>query len=632
MATYSKLSAWNKRVLKEDRFKVFLKGSGGITDVVVESPLTIDMEREGAPSKMTLRIVDDGIIKPQNGNTVMMTIDDKPFWHGYIFTIKEKKFPVYECVCYDQLRYLKNKDTYQYEMTTYSELLTRICTDQGLILGEVESTGYPIAGRVEEDKEYWDMLEVAHQYTVAYTGELFVLRDEAGKIVLKNIKGLQTKDPLFMVDADGTQDYDYQSSIDENTYNRIKIDLIDEEMNVVTPIIAEDGGNIGRWGLLQYYAQTTEKDAVALKAQILLRELNRETRKLKVEGVLGSDEVRGGSLVPVLLRFRDIAVNGWMVVERVKHTFDADYHFMDMDLLNKDFRPSVDASNAFSNERKRSSGSGSGAAGEMTGDTIQEKIWSYFLSKGYSKEAIAGIMGNLAQESNYKTDVENSIGAFGLAQWLDSRRDALEAYAASKGKPATDLLTQLEFLDKELMEMSGGKAYTKMTDVEDAALWFRKNFERPAEWEANDPRRIAEANKAYQAFKNWDPSPPQVAAGKMGAFLNYVTAQEGTPYNDGALRMSGDYHDCSSLVLRGLRAAGLDTTGENLTTRDIAGDPRFYPISKAQLQVGDILWKEKHMAIYMGDGKTFEAKDYGVPTGYAGNIGRFTRFYRIKGA
>ena len=394
---------------------------------------------------------------------------------------------------------------------------------------------------------------------------------------------------------------------------------------MVTPVVVEDTENIGRWGLLQYYAQTTEKDHVPQKAAVLLQELNRETRTLKVSGVVGNTEVRAGSLVPVLLRFRDIAVNGWMVAERVRHDFESNYHTMQLELLNKDFRPKVDPTNAFQDNRgQRGSGTGTG----MEGSTVQEQIWSFFHSKGYSKEAIAGIMGNLAQESGYDPTATNSIGAFGLAQWLGSRRADLEAFAASRGTTATDVGTQLEFLHSELMAMNGGKSYTQMTDVQAAAIWFRKNFERPAEWEANDPRRISEAKKALNQFQNWQPSAGE--SGKTGAFMRYVTAQEGTPYSQ-EKRMSGTYHDCSSLVLRGMRAAGLDTTGANLTTRSIAQDPRFVQISKAQLKQGDILWQPGHMAVYMGNGKTFEAKDYGKPTGYAGNIGRFTRFYRIKG-
>lgn len=624
MSTYSKLSAYNKKHLKLDRFQVFVKGSGGIGEVFTEDELIIEMVREGAPSKLTMSVVDDGLVKIENGNSVNVMVDGETFWYGYIFCIRQEREPLIEVTAYDQLRYLKNKDTYQYESLPYSALLERICSDQGLIVGEIEDTSYPIAGRIEEDKEYWDMLEVAHQFTVAYTGEVFVLFDKAGKIHLQNIKNLKVDSTV--IDVDITQNLEYESNIDENTYNRIKIDLIDEEQNVVRPVIAEDPDNVARWGLLQYYAQTTEKDGVEAKAEVLLEVLNREMRKLRLVDVFGDVNIRAGHMVPVLLRLRDIAINGYMVVEEVTHKFREGWHTMDMRVLNKDFQVEVGADGFFKNERGKKSG-GMGAGGSMVGDTIQEKIWSYFLSKGYSKEAIAAIMGNIAQESGYNTNAENSIGAYGLVQWLNERRTALENYAASKGTSPSDLLTQLEFIDKELMGMSGGKEFSQMTNVEQATIWFNDYFERPHPSEANKPNRISEALKAYNSLVNWEP--PVQSAGSS-AFMSYVLAQEGGPYSQ-ERRFEGAYHDCSSLILRGMRAAGLDTTGEDLTTNTMPSDPRFEQVPWSQMRVGDILWNHGHVEVFMGGNKTFGAMYYGVPTGYSSNINRFDRVYRIKG-
>lgn len=624
MSTYNKLSAYNKKHLKLDRFQIFVKGSGEIGEVFCEGEVTIEMVREGAPSKLTMSVIDDGHVKIANGNSVNVMVDGETFWYGYIFKTREEREPLIECIAYDQLRYLKNKDTYQYEDITYSDLLQQIISDQGLIAGEIEDTGYQIAGRIEEDKEYYDMLQVAHQYTVAYTGELFVLFDKAGKIHLQNIKSLKVDTPV--IDIDITQNMEYECNIDENTFNRIKIDLIDEQQNVVRPIIAEDADNVAKWGVLQYYAQTTERDTVEAKAQILLEVLNREMRKLKLFDVFGDVNIRAGHMVPVALRLRDIAINGYMVVESVTHIFREGWHTMEMRLLNKDFQIEVNPDGFLKNERKGTSGGGGGGA--MSGDTIQEQIWSYFLSKGYSKEAIAAIMGNISQESGFSTTSENSIGAYGLVQWLGPRREALNAYAASKGTSPSDLLTQLEFIDKELMEMNGGRDFTRMTDVTQATIWFNDKYERPHPSEANKPHRISEANRFYNQLVNWTPPPAQ--SGALGSFMNYVLAQEGGPYSQ-ERRFDGAYHDCSSLILRGLRAAGLDTTGANLTTYTMPGDPRFEQIPWSQMRPGDILWNQGHVEVFMGGNKTFGAMDYGVPTGYSSNINRFNRVYRIKG-
>ena len=117
---------------------------------------------------------------------------------------------------------------------------------------------------------------------------------------------------------------------------------------------------------------------------------------------------------------------------------------------------------------------------------------------------------------------------------------------------------------------------------------------------------------------------------KLDSFVNYAVSKNGYRYSQ-KYRMSDRYFDCSSLVLRSMRAAGLDTTKANLTTRSISNDKRFTKISKNQLQKGDILWQRGHIAIYMGDNKTFEAMNPRQGVGYSKMGNRFSQFYRIKG-
>lgn len=143
------------------------------------------------------------------------------------------------------------------------------------------------------------------------------------------------------------------------------------------------------------------------------------------------------------------------------------------------------------------SANGMGAAGGesqissvMSGSETAEKVWSFFENNGFNEKGIAGIMGNLQQESGLDpTAVNSSNGAFGIAQWMGGRKTNLDNFAKEKGTANTDLGTQLEFLLKELQ---GGEATTKQildrngginalkgaTDVKAATDLFEKAFER----------------------------------------------------------------------------------------------------------------------------------------------------------
>lgn len=86
------------------------------------------------------------------------------------------------------------------------------------------------------------------------------------------------------------------------------------------------------------------------------------------------------------------------------------------------------------------------------GSTVQEKVWWAVINAGYSKEAAAGVLGNIEAESGFDASIiEGGTGiGFGLCQWSYGRRTQLEAYAESKGVDPSDVNTQIEFLIGEI--------------------------------------------------------------------------------------------------------------------------------------------------------------------------------------
>lgn len=121
----------------------------------------------------------------------------------------------------------------------------------------------------------------------------------------------------------------------------------------------------------------------------------------------------------------------------------------------------------------------------------KKKAMEFFQNKGLKPHQAAGIVGNLLGESNLNhTAVNKSSGAYGLAQWLGSRKTAL---LSKYGKnPTFD--QQLEFLWDELQgsENASLKALMATSTYEAATDSFMRNFERPSKKEMADSinRRI----------------------------------------------------------------------------------------------------------------------------------------------
>lgn len=123
--------------------------------------------------------------------------------------------------------------------------------------------------------------------------------------------------------------------------------------------------------------------------------------------------------------------------------------------------------------------------------TRGQQALGFFMSRGYTKEQAAGIVGNLIAESDLRPSgaVGDNGTAFGIAQWRGERLTRLKRFAASQGKDWQDYGTQLAFVDMELQnhETSAYKALKNAKTVDEATAAFI-GYERPAGWSTGNPR------------------------------------------------------------------------------------------------------------------------------------------------
>lgn len=300
----------------------------------LEEPITWETTRAGAPGKLTFTVVKDPTLNFQEGNAVSFKKDSKNVFYGFTFIKKRNKGPTIEVTAYDQLRYFKNKDTYIIENETASAFHNRLVADFQLNAGVIEDTKYVIPSRVEDNKALFDISQNTLDLTLTNTKEMFILYDDFGKLTLKNINSMKLD---FLVDDETGEDFDYTSSIDSQTYNKIKLAYDNTQTGKREIYITKDSNNINNWGVLQYFEKIEEQTNGQVKADALLSLYNRKTRHLKLKNIIGDIRVRGGSLIVVNLNLGDINVKNYMMVENAKHTFKNGEHFMDLTVRGGDF-------------------------------------------------------------------------------------------------------------------------------------------------------------------------------------------------------------------------------------------------------------------------------------------------------
>lgn len=315
-------------------YELAIQNGGTIYLPDVEDPVTWKTYRKGQPGQLEFSVLKGENLSFGEGNPVSFKVDGKPVFYGFVFKKSRTRDGIISVTAYDQLRYLKNKDTVVETGKKASELLALLAGSFGLNLGTVEDTGHIIPSIVEENETLFDMIQNALDETVTATGKLYCLFDDFGKLSLRDVSSMKTS---ILIEDDTAEDFDYTSTIDGETYNKIKLTYDNDETGKREVYIAQNSKHMNDWGVLQYYESLQNSLGAAEKADALLKYYDLKTRSLTVNGVFGDLSARAGTSVGVHLNLGDIITQNYMMIESATHTFDNAGHRMDLQLIGGSF-------------------------------------------------------------------------------------------------------------------------------------------------------------------------------------------------------------------------------------------------------------------------------------------------------
>lgn len=310
-------------------YEIIIQNGDTVIAPVVTEGIEWNTERYGVPGKLTFSCMADELLNIEEGNPVVIREDGKDIFYGFIFVLKRDKSKKVSITAYDQLRYFKNKETYVIENKKASDVLKMIAKDFRLNTGDIENTYYTIPSLVEDNQELFDVMQNSLDEELKNSGILYVLYDDCGKLCLKNFENMLVE---IVIDEETGQNFDYTSSIDNDTYNQVKLFFDNEETGMREVYMTKSSENINKWGLLQYSDSLKEGENGKVKAEALLKLYNAKTKSLKITGCAGDSRVRAGSCVVVRLNLGDLKLDNLMLVEKCRHTYKNDFHTMDLTL------------------------------------------------------------------------------------------------------------------------------------------------------------------------------------------------------------------------------------------------------------------------------------------------------------
>ena len=301
-----------------------------LVDTITWSTYIIDQ-----PGKLTFNFLDsEAKLQISEGSRVSFKVNGQGVFFGFVFKIELDQEEMIAVTAYDQMRYLKNKDTYVVANTTASQLFAKICADFKLKCNVLDQSEYVLPSSIEDNKALMEMIQKGIDMTLINKGVWYIIRDNFGTLEFSSLNRLKTN--VVIGDASSLGEYSFTSSIDDDTFNLVKLIKENKDTNKREVYIVKDSSTIARWGTLQYFEKMDENANAAQiqqRAEMILKLKNRKTKALKLGNVLGDVRVFAGSGIVLSIQKlanKGINLNKYFMVTEATHSFSNDLHTMSL--------------------------------------------------------------------------------------------------------------------------------------------------------------------------------------------------------------------------------------------------------------------------------------------------------------
>lgn len=288
--------------------------------------------RIGVAGKLTFDLIKHSEIICHEGDQVRLTVDGHSYFLGYIFA-KSKTQERISVTCYDMLKYLKSKQSYNFTGHTLTSVVNRIAEDFNLTKGIIEESEYVLPDKIYEDISLFDIITECITKTAIATGKIYVLYDGVNQLCLQEMHNLLRAAPIIEP-LTLAREYTYKTSI-EDSYNVVKVVQPNKSTGKGDAYTLMDAGKIAEWGKLQYYEKCDDdsNDAQLRERAVKLLSYYAQTqRQLKIH-CSGLPNVFAGCMVPVKIpALGDIDLSKNLLVEKCTHTWSSNDHTMDLEM------------------------------------------------------------------------------------------------------------------------------------------------------------------------------------------------------------------------------------------------------------------------------------------------------------
>lgn len=306
------------------------------TTLVKEIQYTTDLS--GQPGKLTFTLEEDpnAILELSSGSFVQFTVSGQGIFMGRIFSRSTDESGAFKITAYDQMRYLKNEESMVTEDMTASQIFEKICANASIPGRVLTSARHILPPVYHNKKSLYGILEESIQNTNIAERKQYFIRDDFGTLVFTELG--QNRTNLVITERSMLMNYQYEASIDKETFNIVKIVRDNEDTMKRETWIEFDSGNQVRWGKLQRLEKAEKEQNEAQIRELaanILKARNRESKTLKIS-VLGSAAENAYLLTAgfgFILQIQKLGISQDVWITAATHTFEKDYHTLALEVF-----------------------------------------------------------------------------------------------------------------------------------------------------------------------------------------------------------------------------------------------------------------------------------------------------------
>ena len=291
----------------------------------------------GQPGKLTFSLKQDpnNVIQLSNGSIIRFSVNGEGIFFGYIFTLSTDEKDGYKVTAYDQMRYLKNEEVYLTSGMTADQIFLQVCKDNFPVVPPnpprykvVTPSSFIVPEYLHDKKTLYSIIEYGIQRANIAESKQYFLKDKFGTLLFTELA--QEKTDLVIGERSLLTGYQYEASIDKNTYNAVKIVRDNETTGKRDVWIEFDSSTQKQWGKLQMVEKADESlNEAQIKelAHNLMQLRNRETKTMKMTALGDTRMVAGSGFV---FELNKLNLKQHMWITSATHTYVRDYYTMQL--------------------------------------------------------------------------------------------------------------------------------------------------------------------------------------------------------------------------------------------------------------------------------------------------------------